>query len=158
MKKKKNGREPVSPIRNRGGLRQRACSEQVSQGFNSCCRKGSLQHKSLCLQSTAEVLLIWEHSTRASPPVAPCPNVQEPSVSGETYLVEFVHPFETGVTAFSICKDLILISTQYLPSCGVTCTSSAGPMPALSSIIPIAWHPFASLCTRVGVRGFHACD
>ena len=70
-------------------------------------------------------------------------------------LVDFVFPSERRVThlprlmtteetIFSICKELILISVQYLPYCRVTCSSSAGPK-TVSSTIPSGWHPFASL-------------
>ena len=73
-------------------------------------------------------------------------------------LVEFVLPSESGVTylsnprkmttketVFSICQELILISIQHLPYCGVTCASSAGPMTVLSFGIPIGLRPCASL-------------
>ena len=49
----------------------------------------------------------------------------------------------TKKTVSSINRELILISIQYLSYCRVACTSSARLM--VVSIIPIGWHPFASL-------------
>ena len=73
-------------------------------------------------------------------------------------LVELVFPSESGFTylsnpwliathgaAFSIGKEFILTSMQYLPCCKVTRTSSAGPMTMLSITVPVGLLPFASL-------------
>ena len=87
------------------------------------------------------------------------PNEFSGTVSGlADMLVEFVFPSESGVTylsdprlmttqetEFPVFKELILVSIQYLPYCGVTCQSSARPMSVLSKIIAISWHHVASL-------------
>ena len=62
---------------------------------------------------------------------------------GVAYL-SYPRPMTTHVTVFSIRKEIILISMQYLPCCKVTCTSSARPKTVLSSIISAGWHPFVS--------------
>ena len=105
-----------------------------------------LQDNSLCLQGTAEASLpkrstalpVLQNQLFFSPPVARDFNLQEPSVNWKTYsstscFLQRVVPtylcnpwlMTTHETVFSICKEFISISVQYLPYCRVTCTSSA---------------------------------
>ena len=126
-----------------------------------------LQHNSLCLQDVTEASLLKRQTAlqgKLNLFVATCrPGGKFPGTVGALVdvLVEFVFPSEGSVTylsnprlstthetVFSICKEFILISVQYLPHCKVICTSSAQAEWRCCLYCPFWFVSFCVSCTH----------